>query len=106
MWILSTITSPVFSELIVVLTGRATAYLPQDITLFEALRMMSGARRFELVFLLEVSDFSREEARRRLAEAVESVTAKGFLDFLDTPPTIRIARSRPQGWYIFSPGPD
>jgi len=57
---------------------------------------VNGVRRWRLVFLLEVPDF--REAQQELAEALESVTAKGLLDFLDYPPTIRIARLRHYKW--------
>ena len=89
--IFSTITSHVFSELVIVHTGAPMTHLLQDIALFETLRMMNVARPFELVFSLEVSDSYQGKARRELAEALDSVTARGFLDFLDSPPTIRRA---------------
>ena len=87
--VFSTITSPVFFELVVVLTGVSVVYLPQDVMLFESLRTMNGLRPFKLVFLLETSEFSQGEARRKLAEALDSVTAQGLLDFLNFPPVIR-----------------
>ena len=87
--VFSTITSPVFSEFVIVVGRRASVYLPREVWLFETLRMMSEARPFKLTFLLEVSDLYQEEGRRELVEALDSVTAKGFLDFLDSPPTIR-----------------
>ena len=90
-----TITSPMFSELAIVITVSEVAYLPQDLVLFEALGKMNEVRPFKLVFLPEDSGFDQEKARRELAEALESVTAKGLLGFLISPPTIR--------WERFSP---
>lgn len=86
-----TITSLVFSELVVVLRARATSYLLQEVALFEALRAMTRVRPFKLVFLLEAEDCIRGEAQRMLVGALESVIAKGLLDFLDSPPTVRLA---------------
>jgi len=51
--------------------------------------MMNVLKPFTLVFLLEVSDFYQGKVQRELAEALDSVTAKGLLDFLDSPPTVR-----------------
>ena len=89
--VFSTITSPVFSELVIVYTGIMVAYLPQEVALFETLRMMNVVRPFELVFLLEVSDSYQGKARLELEEALASATANGLLDFLYCPPTIRRA---------------
>lgn len=52
----------------------------------ETLRTMNGVRPFKLVFLLE-----DRYLEGLLTEALDSMTAKGFLDFLDSPPTIRHA---------------
>jgi len=97
MEVFSTIRSPVFSELVVVLVGNAAAYLPQEAMLFETLRKMNEARPFELVFSFEGPCFvwkggqwEPAEARWELKEALDSVAAEGFLDFLDSPPTVRI----------------
>ena len=99
MEVFSTITSPVFSELIVALALFETC-LPWAPLFFQALRTMNEVRPFKLVFLLEVSDFW--EARQELMEALDSATTKGLLDFLDSPPTIRRAQSVPRGWDISS----
>ena len=85
----STIVSPVFSELVIVLAGNTTTHLPQRVTLFETLHIMNEVRPFKLVFSLEGSDCCQGEARRELAEALDLVTARGLLDFLDSPPIIR-----------------
>jgi len=95
--VFSTITAPVFSELVIAHTGYAVATLPQEVTLFETLRKMNGVRSFKLVFLLEPSDSYEESVRRELVEVLNSVIANGFLDFLDSPPTIRWGQSRHDG---------
>jgi len=91
MEVYSTITSPVFSELVVVHTGTTVASLPQEVAFFDALRAMDVIRPFKLVFLLEVTDAYQGKAGRELAEALDSAVASGLLDFLDSPPTIRRA---------------
>jgi len=87
--VFSTITSPVFSELVIVLTERCSFHFLRDPSLFETLRMMNEALPFKLVFLLKTSEVSRGKARRELVEALESVTVNCFLDFLESPPTVR-----------------
>lgn len=89
MGVFSTITSSVFSELAIVLVGDAVTYLPQEVMLFETLGKMNKIRPFKLVFLLGGWDSSQGEARRRLADALNSVKTKGLLDFLDYPPDVR-----------------
>ena len=90
--VFSTITSPAFSELVVVLSGDAMAGLPMEVALLETLRKMNEIRPFELVFLLEVPQRNQEEARQKLAEVLDSVTAKFSFDFLGSPPTTRTAQ--------------
>jgi len=93
----STIKSPVFSELAIVLTSY-TFHLPQEPMLFETLRNMHQVRPFNLVFLLEASDFHRDGVLRELEEALDSISANGSLNFLNYPPTINIARPRHYLW--------
>ena len=88
-----------FSELIVLMRASTVTYLPFDDTLFGALRTMSQARPFKLVFLIVDPDLFRGEAQRKLAKSLD-LTAKGFLDFLDSPPTIRCPRFPEHGWYM------
>ena len=73
-------------------------YLPRDVTFFEVLRAMNETRPFKLVFLLEISKFLWGEVLWGSAEALELMVAEGTFDFLDSSPTIRIARSRNYGW--------
>lgn len=90
--VFSTITSLMFSEIVVVLGHDEIARLPSDAALVETLSAMHKIRPFKLVFLLMVSDRLRGVGRRELVEALDSVTSKGSLDFLDSPPTICVRR--------------
>jgi len=93
----STIRSPVFSEIVIITAGYSVANLPQKITLFDTLRRMNKVRPFKLVLLLDPRDL-RGGARRKLVEALDLVTAIGFVDFLDSPPSIRIAENHYSEW--------
>jgi len=95
--VFSTITSPVFSELVIII-GNSVTYLPQNVRFFETLRKMHEVRPFKLVFLFEAPD--HWNTRRRLAEALRLVTTKGLVDFLNSPPAIRIAQSCYSEWDI------
>jgi hypothetical protein len=87
-----TITSPVFSELVIVIGVDAVARLPSEVKLFKTLRTMNHVRVFKLVFLVVDPDSSQEKARRMLAGALDLAAARGLLDFLASPPTIRSVR--------------
>jgi len=95
--VFSTITSPLFSEIVIILGSRDIPGLLSRVVLFETLRAMNRIRPFKLVFSIPVSDFFQGEmrriflgeVRRKLTEALDSVAADGLLDFLDSPPTIR-----------------
>ena len=88
----STITSPVFSELIVVIWYEQFTSLPSDIAFFKTLSMMNEVRPFKLGFLLQVHSPPSREGRLRLERAVESLTETGRLDFLNSPTTIRVVQ--------------
>jgi len=96
MEVFSTITSPVFVELAIVLEGN-TNFIPQRVVPFETLGKMNEIRPFKLVFLLDVSDPFRDGARRRLERTLDSVIARGLLKSFDSPPAIRWAQSRCYG---------
>jgi len=106
MKVFSTITSPVFFELVVVLGGDDIAHLPSDVMWFEALRVMNEIRPFKLVILFELCFPPPGEGRQELMEVFRFVIAKGFLDFLDSPPTVRWARRDPQRWGASFPDSD
>jgi len=93
--LLSTITSPAFSDLVITV-ARYEARLPWAVPLFRELHVMNEVRRFKLVFFLKM--LGCLEAQRKLAEVLHSVTALGLLDFLDSPPTIRMARPHHYSW--------
>ena len=86
----STITSPVFSELVIVFQGAYTiSRLLSEFALFQTLRRMYEIRPFKLVFLLEGMSCLRED-RLKMEGILRSVTMKGYLAFLESPPTIRL----------------
>ena len=89
----STITSPVFSELVILVDANAVPYLRSEVKLFETLRTMAGVQPFKLVFSLTDLDSFGGETLRKLAEALSSVIARGLLDFLGSPPIIHIGSS-------------
>lgn len=97
MEVFSTITSPVFSEFVVVVEPHWLAHLLSHGTLFIALRAMNEVRPFKLAFLvLHRSALSLSwEARQVFERDVGSATAKGLFDFLSSPPTVRIAPRHP-----------
>jgi len=98
MEIFSTITSPVFSELVIVVEGDDTSGIPSDFTFFETLRTMNEVRPFKLVFSLDSqipAIYDRVE-RQGLVEALDLVNAQGLLDFLDSPFVID-SGCRPEG---------
>ena len=97
MELFSTIKSPVFSELVIIITSYAV-HLPTEVTLFKTLRRMREIRPFKLVFLLEASDFHQEQVRRELVEALDLISASNSLNFLTSEPTIRITRPRNYLW--------
>jgi hypothetical protein len=100
MEVFSTITSPAFFELVILIRAFRLGSVPFYVTLFETLRTMSEVRPFKLVFLLVDPDPFLWEAPRKLEGVLDSVTASGLLDFLDSPPTIRSAPFPERGWYM------
>jgi len=96
MEIFSTIASPALPELVIIHTGATIHLLPRVVELYKTLRKMNEVRPFKLVFLLEAEDIW--VARRNLEGILDSAAAKGLLDFLDSPPTIRTARPRHYKW--------
>ena len=57
-------------------------------TLFMALRAVNEVRQFELVLLLKPTESG--EVLQESAEIIDTLTARDLLDFLDSPPTVRI----------------
>ena len=93
--VFSTIRSPVFFELVVVLAN-GVRFLGWEAGLFDTLRRMNEVRPFKLVFSLEASPPSQQETQQ-LEKVLEFVTSR-LLDFLDSPPSFRIPRSRFYDW--------
>lgn len=101
--VFSTITSTVFSEIVVILKDENIAHLHQEVTMFETLRGMNKEKPFNLVFLLEVPDSRQWEAQDELEGVLDFVAARGHFDFLNSPPTIRSTRFRQVRWDMTSP---
>jgi hypothetical protein len=91
MEVFSTISSTMFSELVLEIMDDEIVYLPLEDALFETLRAMSEIRPFKLVFSLGVSDYCQNHVRQKLEETLGSATQRGLLHFLDSPPVIRRA---------------
>lgn len=84
--LLSAITSPVFSEIVIVFTGDDVRFPPQGVP--GVLREMYEVRKFRLVFCLESLDSARESNLRGLKLATQREVAEGFFDFLPCPPLV------------------
>ena len=89
-----------FSEFVVILREHDITYLNCAVMEFEALHGMHRVKPFKLVVLLEVPDSLQWDTEWRLGFALDSVTAKGLLDFHGSPPTVRITRLRQVRWHI------
>lgn len=87
--LLSTIRSPVFSDLVIVLEDRTThdTRFFQH-TLFGVVRCMYEVRPFRLVFCLEIWDGDQEDTARMLKRYIDAEVAEGGLEFLPCPPLI------------------
>ncbi|KAF9648102.1 hypothetical protein BDM02DRAFT_2358489 [Thelephora ganbajun] len=87
--LLPTITSPTFSDVVVVLGYRdiLDVHFFQYI-LFEMLRGMHEIKPFRLVFRLEIWDSDLEETLKRLRRHIDMEEARGGLEFLSCPPVI------------------
>ena len=84
-----TITSPVFSDVVIVLGDGAindTWFFQHG--LFHIVRSMHEVKSFRLVFCLEVWEGVREHIARRLKRFIDAEAAEGGLDFLPCPPAI------------------
>ena len=87
--IISTIQSPMFSEVILVFQ-RADLYRPYYI-LFEMFRQMHSKRKFRLVFCLEVSKKHMDLGLQVMRQRMEYELAERRLDFLESPPALTIS---------------
>ena len=86
--LLSTVTSPVFSDVVIILQD---IIVHRDIplnALFRAVHDMSKVKAFRLVFRLGKLPRDRERDREKLKELIEAEAAKGGLGLLLHPPAI------------------
>jgi len=87
--LLSTVTSPVFSDVVVILQDKIISdpdFLQN--TLFGAVRDMCEAKLFRLTFLLGKSPRDGESDRERLKEMIDARVAEGMFGALLDPPVI------------------
>ena len=87
--LLSTITSSVFSEVVIILGDGVihhTDFFQQ--VLFRVVRGMYEVKPFRLVFCLEIWDGDREDNTERLRRYIDAEAAKGGLNFLPCSPII------------------
>lgn len=87
--ILSTIRSPLFSEVILVFQ-RPDLYRPYYIP-FEVFRQMHSMKKFRLIFCLEVARRHRSLGLRVMRQRMDYELAERRLDFLESPPTLAIS---------------
>lgn len=84
-----------FSELVFVVWYDQFVHLLSDAMFFGTLRAMYEVRRFNLGLLVQVPHPTSRERRERFELALAAVTDKGLLDFLDSPPTVRLVQPYP-----------
>lgn len=84
--LLSTITSPLFSEIIVVFSER-DIHCPSEV-LARILREMYEIREFRVVFRLETLEESRVKNLHAVTLATGAAVAAGLYDFLPDPPSV------------------
>ena len=90
---LRTITSPVFSEIIVVFNEEDVHWPPPG--MIDVLREMYEIKNFRLVFYLEASEESRVSNLQVLKETTQEAVGNGSFNFLPYPPlVISLAVSR------------
>lgn len=84
--LLPTITSPVFSEIVVVFSEEEVHRLPPGLA--KALHKMYKIRKFSVAFCLETIERFEVYSLRLLASEIEMGALKGSLDFLPCPPSV------------------
>lgn len=84
----SSITSLVFSELVIVVRHERFSHLLSDATSLETLRTMRKVRPFALVFFIHVFGHLSAEGETTLHETLGSAISEGLFDFLDSQPII------------------
>jgi len=91
--IISTINSPMFSEVVLVFQ-RPDLYRPYSIS-FETFREMHSKRKFRLVFCLEVLKKYRNPGFQVMRQRMEYEMTQRRLNFLESPPTLKISEGNP-----------
>lgn len=84
--LLSTITSPTFSEIVVVFSESDAHWMPRG--LGEALRDMHDIKKFRVAFCLETLGGFMAPSLRELTLETKRTTALGTYDFLPCPPVV------------------
>lgn len=84
--LLSAITSPTFSEIVIIFSGR-DVYRPSE-TLASIVREFCKVKKFKVAFCLETQGYSRAENLRMLTLETERAAAAGLYDFLPHPPSV------------------
>ena len=101
--LLRTITSPVFSDVVIVLReGTFYEIISTEYILLNVVRDAYEVKPFRLVFRLEVWEGYREYVSGELRKYICEETAKGGLDFLHCPPVIVCAtQARCPTWEVY-----
>jgi len=84
--LLPTITSPVFSEIVVIFSENEVRRLPPGLA--KALHEMYKIRKFRVAFCLETIERFEAHNLRLLTSEIEVGALKGSLDFLPCPPSV------------------
>ena len=83
---LSTITSPVFAEIVVVFSAREVHYPPRVVA--SILREMYEIKEFKVAFCLEAPEELRTSKSHCLALEIRDAVVAGAYDFLPCPPVV------------------
>lgn len=84
--LLSTITSPAFSEVVVVFYELDVRWPPRGLN--EVLREMYKIKRFRVAFCLETQEELRAQGLHRLTMDTGAAAAGGAYEFLPSPPSV------------------
>ena len=84
--LLSSVMSPVFSEIVIILSERDVYQNPELVA--SVMREFRVTKHWRIVFCLEMSERFRADKLRRLALGTERAVAVGVYDFLPSPPLV------------------
>jgi hypothetical protein len=79
----------VFSELVIIIGVKAVANLPLEVALFDDTALDEWIQALQIGVCTRGPGFVTGEGTTGVGGALDSATAEGLLDFLDSPPTIR-----------------